>query len=340
MMMQKTCGLWLVLGLVGGCATNGGGGNGSTGEMTDAGETVDGVMTTESGGEETEATTSGDVLLRGACPAAERVGGFSLSVEEDYSAFSGVVADGVVPITVLEPVGEGGGCVLLRRNNPICDPPCQPGTTCDFTSECIPYPANHDVGTVSVAGLVQAVEVMPVMATFDYFDTTLMHPAFLPGVGITLSASGGDYSPFTLYGEGVAMIEPASGTVTMKKGQALRLEWAAAADPGAGQIHVELTIDQHGNTPVKLVCDGADSGMLEVPSELIAQFVDFGISGFPNAQFYRQTVDSRTVGAGCVDFTVRSHRETLLAVEGHTPCNKPADCPDGQVCDIMIQTCK
>ncbi len=286
-------------------------------------------------------TTGGEVVLRGACAAAERVGGFSVSVEQDYSAFSGVVADGVVPITVHEPVGEGGGCVLLRRNNPICDPPCQPGTTCDFSGECIEYPTNHDVGTVSVDGLVQPVEVMPVMATFDYFDTTLMHPAFLPGVGITLAASGGDYSPFTLHGEGVAMIEPASGMVTMKKGQALVLEWAVAgAGAGLGQIHVELTIDQHGNTPVKLVCDGADSGQLEVPSELIAQFVDFGISGFPSAQFYRQTVDSLDVGAGCVDFTVRSHRETLLAVEGHTPCNKPADCPDGQVCDIMIQTCK
>lgn len=334
MTMQTVGVLWVVL--VGGCAVSPGGDAEIGGGTTAAGE-----MTTEgSGGGHGETTTTGEVVLRGACAAAERVGGFSVSVEEDYSAFSGVVADGVVPITVHEQVAEGGACVLLRRNNPICDPPCQPGTTCDFTGECIPYPTNHDVGTVSVAGLVQPVEVMPVMATFDYFDTTLMHPAFSPGVAITLSASGGDYSPFTLHGEGVAMIEPASEMVTMKKGQALRLEWAAAADPGAGQIHVELTIDQHGNTPVKLVCDGADSGRLEVPGELIAQFVDFGISGFPSAQFYRQTADSLMVGAGCVDFTVRSHRETLLAVEGHTPCNKPADCPDGQMCDIMIQTCK
>lgn len=279
------------------------------------------------------------MVLHGACPSAERVGGFAVSIEEDYSAFAGVVADGVVPITVLEEVGSGGGCVLLRRNNPICDPPCQPGTTCDFSGECIAYPKNHDVGTVTVTGLVQPVEVTPVMATFDYFDTTLMHPAFMPGAAITLTAGGGDFSPFTLHGEGVAMIEPASATLTMKKGQPLLLEWAAGAG-GVGQVHVELTIDQHGNTPVKLVCDGPDTGTLEVPVELVAQFVDFGISGFPNAQFYRQTADSVGLAPGCVDFLVRSHRETLLAVEGHTPCNKPQDCPEGQICDIKIQTCK
>jgi hypothetical protein len=43
---------------------------------------------------------------------------------------------------------------------------------------------------------------------------------------------------------------------------------------------------------------------------------------------------------GCVEFAVHTHRQTLLSVEGHVPCNKPADCPDGLICDIKIQTCK
>ncbi len=339
----------LVLGVVGslsvvsGCVLPAGkedDGSGSTNPGTSQGETSGGATgaSTEESGEVGSTTTGGEVVFRGGCSLAERVGGFAVTIEGDYSAFVGVVADGIVPITALETVGEGGGCVLLRRNNPICDPPCQPGTTCDFSGECIPYPQNHDVGTVRVTGLVQPVEVMPVMATFDYYDTTLMHPAFAPGAAISLSAEGGDYSPFVLNGEGVAMIVPMTDELTMKKGQPLRIEWAAS--DGAGQVRVELTIDQHGNTPVKLVCDGADSGMLEVPVDLIAQLIDFGISGFPSAQFYRQTLDSIELEPGCVDFAVRSHDATLLAVEGHTPCNKPADCPDGQVCDIKIQTCK
>lgn len=282
---------------------------------------------------------TGEVVLNGACPADRRVGGFVVAVEHDYSAFNGVVADGVVPITVLEPVGEGGGCVLLRRNNPICDPPCQPSTTCDFSGECIPYPQNRDVGTVTVTGLVQPVEVMPVV-TFDYFDTTLMHPAFAAGDKVTLSASGGDFSAFTMHGEGVAMIVPAVDDLSMKKGQPLQIAWEGGDASALAQVHIDLTIDQHGNTPVKLVCDGPDTGTLEVPAELVAQFIDFGISGFPSAQFYRQTVDSVEIDPGCVEFTVLSHAATLLSVEGHTPCNTPQDCPEGQVCDILIQTCK
>ena len=250
------------------------------------------------------------------------------------------MADGVVPITVLETIGEGGGCLLLRRNNPFCDPPCQPGTTCDFDGACIPYPNNHNIGTVSVTGLVQPVSIEPVMPTFDYYDTTLMHPAFAPGAAIVLKTTGGDYAGFTLRGAGLAMIEPTSAELVMKKGQPLAIGWTPGPGTGAGQVRVELLIDQHGNTPVRVVCEGEDTGMLAVPAEIVTELIGFGISGFPSAQYYRQTVDSLELEPGCVDFTVHTHRQTLLSVEGHVPCNKPADCPDGLVCDIKIQTCK
>ncbi|MBL9099651.1 MAG: hypothetical protein JNL82_01770 [Myxococcales bacterium] len=329
--------------LAAGCAAPAGDDDDGSGAQAgpDAGETAAEADTTAN---PTTAPTSdggesgGEPVLRGACPLETKVGEFKVTLEDIYSAFSGVVADGVVPITVLETVGEEGGCRLLRRNNPVCDPPCQPGTTCDFSGECIVYPANHDVGTVTVTGLVQPVVVEPVMPTYDYFDSTLMHPACEPGSAIALTATGGDYAAFTLYGEGVAAIEPASEMLVMKKGQALALQWAAGA--GAAHVRVDLTIDQHGNTPVKLICVGEDSGSMTVPESLIAQLIDFGISGFPSAQWYRETVDSTALAPGCVEFAVRSHRETLLGVEGHTPCNKPDDCPEGQICDILIQTCK
>jgi hypothetical protein len=292
---------------------------------------------TSATGEPTE--TGGGPMFRGACPLADRVGGFVLAMEPDYTAFSGAVADGVVPSTVLEPVGEGDGCTLLRRNNPFCDPPCQPGTTCDFDGACIAYPANHSVGTLALTGLTHGeVTVEPVMPTFDYFSTELMHPAFAPGAAIGIEASGGDYSAFTLHGEGVAMIEPDAEALEMRKDQPLTITWAASE--GAGQVRVELNIDQHGLTPVKLICEVEDTGTLTIPAALISQLIAFGISGFPSVQYYRQTVDSIDLEPGCVEFAVRSHRQTLLSVEGHIPCNKPADCPDGQVCDLPTQTCK
>ena len=72
--------------------------------------------------------------------------------EQTYSAFSGSVADAVVPLNVLEQVGEDGDCTLLRRNNPFCDPGCAAGETCDFDGNCLPFPVNRDVGVTLVAG--------------------------------------------------------------------------------------------------------------------------------------------------------------------------------------------
>lgn len=305
---------------------------------TAASTPADSEPTTAAG---TDDTGEPPPALRGACPQETRVGGFELALEAEYTAFSGSVADGVVPITVLEPVGEGGGCTLLRRNNPFCDPPCQPGTTCDFDGACIPYPTNHSVGTLTLAGLAQGeVTVKPVMPTFDYFSTMLEHPAFAAGAAIELAASGGDYPAFTLRGEGVAMIEPGADALEMRDGEPLTVAWGAGAGAGAGEVRVELNIDQHGNTPVRLVCEAEDTGSLTIPAALISQLIGFGISGFPSVQYYRQTVDSVELPPGCVEFAVRSHRQTLLSVAGHIPCDSQGDCPDGQVCDLPVQTCK
>lgn len=330
---KYTCGAALLAALA--CKPEGG--DDSSASET-AATTASPSDTEPTSGETGTTDDTGEVPLRGACPLASRVGGFNLVMEDSYTAFSGAVADGVVPITVLEAVGEGGGCTLLRRNNPFCDPPCQPGTTCDFDGACIAYPQNHSVGTLEISGLVEPLTVDPVMPTYDYFSTMLMHPAFSPGSAIALAASGGDYPAFTLRGAGVAMIEPSAATLVMRDGDPLTVAWAK--DGAGGRVRVELNIDQHGNTPVRLVCEAEDSGTLTIPAALVSQLIGFGISGFPSVQYYRQTVDSIELAPGCVEFVVRSHQQTLLAVEGHVPCDSPDDCPDGQVCDLPVQTCK
>ena len=81
------------------------------------------------------------------------------------------------------------------------------------------------------------------------------------------------------------------------------------------------------------------TGSLSVSAALIEQFLDFGVSGFPTADYYLQTADSVEIEPGCVDCLVYSHHQTSMSVEGHVPCDDPGDCPAGQVCDILIQTC-
>lgn len=285
-------------------------------------------------------STGGEVVeLHGACPLADRVGGFLFDMEASYSAFSGAVSDGVVPVTVLEQVGTEGDCVLLRRNNPFCDPLCSPGETCDFTGECIPYPTNHDVGVVSVTGLFDEVMVEPIPPTYSYFDTSLSHPAFEPGAALELTATGGDYAAFELHGNGVAMVEPLGDQLVLSTDEAVDIEWTASGTTNA-RLRLELNVDQHGLTPVSLVCDAEDDGSLEVSAQLVSDFLAFGVSGFPRAEYYLQTADSVTIEPGCVDLVVRSHATRQLSVSGHIPCDDPSDCPAGEHCNLAIQTCE
>jgi hypothetical protein len=282
-------------------------------------------------------TTGGEVELRGACSLAERVGGFAVAMEADYSSFAGSVADGVVPLSVLEQVGADADCILLRRNNPFCRPLCMPGQTCDFDGTCIPYPVNHDVGVVAVSGLLQPVMVAPVPPTYSYFDTSLMNPPFEPGAPIELTAEGGDYEAFVLHGSGVAMVEPVAEQLSLTTGREVTVEWVSTGSDAT--LRLVLGVDQHGLTPVQLICESADTGSLSISPELVGQFLEFGVSGFPSADYYLQTVDSVDITPGCVELVIGSHRQTQLDVEGHTPCDAPADCPMGQTCDLMLQTC-
>jgi hypothetical protein len=72
------------------------------------------------------------VPLGGSCPLDQDYGGFVVSAGETSTTVDGAVTDGVVPFTVLEEIARDGDCAILRRNNPYCDPGCDPGYTCAF----------------------------------------------------------------------------------------------------------------------------------------------------------------------------------------------------------------
>lgn len=304
----------------------------STGAAASESSSADGTGNSEGG------STGGEVEFAGSCPLETHVGGFLAQYEPSYSAFSGSVADGVVPLNVLEQIGEDESCVLMRRNNPFCDPGCSAGESCDFDGNCVPYPINHDIGVVTVTGLAHEIMLDPVPPTFSYFYTMLPQPGFEPGDLITVEATGGDYSPMLMHGLGVDMIVPSVDELHLDNDTPLELGWTPG-DPRT-RVRVQIGVDQHGTTPATLICTApADAGALTISGELLTQFLENGISGFPNADFHFETVDSMDVEPGCVDFVVRSHAHVNVFVTGHTPCNVPGDCPDGQTCDMMNQTC-
>ncbi|MBC8069487.1 MAG: hypothetical protein IAG13_14215, partial [Deltaproteobacteria bacterium] len=301
----------------------------SSGETTSESSSGD-----PAGSSEGSSSTGGEIDLAGNCAFADHVGGFAAVYEPTYSAFSGSIADGVVPLNVLEQVGADGSCTLWRRNNPFCDPGCAAGETCDFDGNCLPYPAYHDVGVVTVTGLEKPVMLDPVPPTFSYFDTMLPHPGFEPGALITLATTGGDYSPVLLHGIGVEMVVPAVDEVHLERDTPIEMEWT----PGDARttLRLQLAVDQHGTSPLAMICSApADAGTLTISGELVTEFLDSGISGFPSADFFFETVDSVDIEPGCVDFVVRSRDSVMVWVQGHTPCNSDPDCPKGQTCDVM-----
>lgn len=280
------------------------------------------------------------VPLLGYCPLETHWGRFVVEAYDAYSIVDGQAADGVVPATVLEAVASEGDCTLLKRNNPYCDPTCDPGFTCDFDGTCIAYPAAQDLGTVSISGLADDVVMEPNAPTYQYFDTNISFPGFEPGILIQLTTTGGAYLPVTLHAVGVDLLEPTSVNWQIAAATDLAVAWDAPTGAVRSTVDLSLNIDQHGITPVTLQCSFADTGSAVVPASVLDALFAYGVSGYPSANIARRTVDSTLLGAGCIDFALGHEVLVDVSVAGHTPCDSPDDCPDGQTCNFSIQTCE
>ncbi len=280
-----------------------------------------------------------DVTLAGECDMAELWGAFSVEAQPLFGVVDGSVADGVVPVSILEELESSGDCTLFRRNNPFCDPACQPGFTCDHTGECIPFPENQDLGQVTVRGLLGEVAMDPVQPGNRYFATQLPNPPFEPAAKVLLDALSTPWGAIELEGFGVAPLVVPEDPLLVEEGEPMAVTWTASTAVPEAQVHLEFTIDQHGTSPVRVRCDFEDTGSAEVPAATIDALMGAGVSGWPNASLSRRTVDSAAIGEGCLELRVGSITLPPVRVAGHTPCNGPEDCPDGLTCDIPTNTC-
>lgn len=281
------------------------------------------------------------VELAGACPMAADHGGFVVEVDLDYSIVDGAVLDAVVPTSVLTPVLAAGDCSLLRRENPFCDPVCESGFTCSLESECVPFPAEQDLGTVTVAGLAADVVMEPRDPGARYFDTSLPHPAVQQGELVELrTEAAGTLGELVLHGVGPAPLEVLDEELVVIGGQSLELHWTPPAADARTHVELFLNIDQHGATPMRVSCVFADTGTGTIDGTIIEGLVSGGVTGFPSARLRRQTVDHTTVGEQCLDFGVASPRFVEVRVDGFTPCDSPDDCPEGQTCNLALEICE
>jgi hypothetical protein len=281
------------------------------------------------------------VPLAGPCPLETRYGGFLVDASIDYTIVDGVITDGVVPSSVLESVAVEGDCELLKKNNPFCDPTCQPDEACDFDGECIPYPTNQDLGTVTIDGLTKPVEMEGNKPTYNYFETSLPIGALPPGALVTMRSTGGAFDPITLHGVGFELLSAPKVPWSIEDGKSLPVTWnAAKGSVVRSEVYLKINIDQHGTTPVALFCSFADDGDGTVPASLLSALVGAGVTGFPDGSITRRTVDSTSVGDGCADLVVSSFLDADVDVVGYTPCTNDEMCPKGQHCNEKLERCE
>ncbi len=297
------------------------------------------IDTADTGKRDVGELDAATVALRGECDMAYDFGGFEVVAVTGTTEVAGAVANGVVPERVLEVTASEGDCRVLRRNNPYCEPACEPGYACDFEGACIEYPANQDLGTVTVGGLLQAVTMTATFPGNTYFDTTLPHPAFEAGEVVYLDMPGGSYGPATFFGVGVEPLDEAPEW-SIDPDADLVVAWTAPVSAVVrSTVVAEVSIDQHGITPSVLRCEFADDGEGTVPRALLWSLVGAGVTGFPAGSLSRRTADALGAGEGCMDFVVSWTASATVSVLGHTPCVSTDDCPAGEVCNLELQTC-
>lgn len=255
------------------------------------------------------------VPLRGACPSERRLGGFLIEEQPRFAVVTGDVSNGTTPLTVFTVERTEGDCALVRRPNPFCNPACDTTETCSLEEVCVPAPRQQDVGPVAVEGLASCVAMAPRPPGNGYFQNGLPNPPFAAGGLVRLTTGAGPYGPLELHGVGVEPMAPLDARWMLVPGQALVIAWTPPTTPGRARVAFSMNIDQHGTSPLSIVCDVADTGTASVPAALIDDLFA-AQSGFPSGSITRRTVDSQDVTDGCVDLAVGSTRPMAVCASG------------------------
>jgi hypothetical protein len=283
----------------------------------------------------------GTMNLRGPCGIEAQVGRFSVEAQTDFGVVQGAVFEGVVPTSIPRLASQQGPCKVWERRNLTCTPACTGATTCGESGSCIPYPRQRSVGNVTITGLTRPTAMEPRMPGNNYFDPDADNPPFLVGSPIELTAEGAEgHRGFQLSGRGSAPLGSTKPAWLIEPGKDLKIEWAkSAADQGA-RVAVDLSIDQHGLSPLSLACEFEDTGMATIPATIVDRLFASGVSGFPNGGIFRRTADHVDVEQGCVELFVGSPLAAAVSVAGHTACKTPADCPSGKTCNLTLERCE
>ena len=282
-------------------------------------------------------------LTYSACGPGERVGAFSIALiramegAPPFTQITGRVRDAGDPREVWQEVMADGDCRLIVGPSYLCDPRCATGENCVGENECVPAPTSVDVGVVTIEGLGVEAQIKPNPGNGQYYfappaGMMLAYPPFEERAPLTLSATGGEYGPFSLRGQGIPPLEIAAEQFTIAPDTALELAWTPPQMELASRIQVLVDIAHHGGISARIECELPDNGAATISPGLINALMERGVAGFPIVALARRVVDSTEFKLGCVEFAVVSSVERPAMIPGLNSCNVDEDCPQGQFC--------
>jgi hypothetical protein len=279
------------------------------------------------------------------CPYEARVGQFTIELTPEYTSVDGKVSDGPLPTQVPDELARAGDCRLLKARVGACASACPAATqVCSNDGRCMPRPLAHDLGAVTVQGLVIPMVMTSNAVTHGYSNPAqpmLPNPGFLPGADLRVTTGGGDYAPFELRGWGVSLLELASVPAAhVSAGVATQVSWRASSSAGPARLQAKLQVNHHGSSSAWLECDFPDTGAAEIPAELIDALLAEGLSGDPTLTATRRSATSVEIEPGCVELLVASKIEASIEVEGLTTCDDSSMCPSGQSCLPVERFCQ
>lgn len=307
---------------------------------------LSGLASLGAGCSERGATFSEDFLYR-PCSEDTRTGAFSLELKpadrgnQPYSQVAGGVRDGVDSRTVWakESVNGGGAaCQLVVGRPSACSTFCSSPQACMGTT-CQNLPMSKSVGEITFSGLVIPVMMTPTITAAGavvysgLIPSDTAFPPYAVGDALGLVATGADYSGFRLSGRGITPLEVGAGqTLIVAEDQPLTIDWVAPS-AGAGRVRLSMDLAHHGGVAAEIRCDDLpDTGSVTIPAPLINALISKGTAGFPSVSLTRVSVDSTTVGPGCVEFMVTSGVTLPLKVVGVESCTEDAACTPPEIC--------
>jgi hypothetical protein len=267
--------------------------------------------------------------------------------EPPYTSILGKVYGAPYPTDVIETViASDSSCKVYKYSLQACfEPQCTGSQTCVAMNVCESKPSSVSVGDVSVEGVGPSPLKLTAVNNSYQYPLDLPYPGVTEGQPVTVAASGGAFSAFTISAKGVAPVELDKSSYSVSSNQPLTINWTPGASSAGAELALTFNISKHGGSAGYMKCITEDSGALTIPANLLKELLGLGVAGFPELLVTRSTSAEATVSAGKIALEVQALAKPALNIEGYCSCFNDSDCGSctdktKTSCDSVRKLCK